>query len=406
MERLRQRLRSLQTAWSIIGVVVILLLVLEGLARTYYFIRKRDRSAPVYAPEGGSFKTDEREFSDIYEDLDWSEDYFREKHAANDMNWRSYVYWRKKPFAGDHIHVDGAGIRATYTPFPLQDNTLKIFTFGGSTMWGAGARDNGTIASHLAMELEKRGYQDFHVTNHGEDGYVFTQEMLSLMLELRRGNVPDIAIFYHGVNDTDAFGQTGRAGLPLNEANRVREFNATPTSRDYFREKSKLVLGVLNLAARLRPAPPSPMPQLVSPPLGDQPLSANEEFIRIYRNNIRTVQALASEFGFEAFFFWQPRMLSKELLSDEEERIAQHFGGQAATALQAGIYKQMKDFDANGAKFHDLQRLFDGRPETIYSDLVHIGEKDNKIVAQAIVKRITEQSETLGRASYRKKPDP
>lgn len=375
-----------------------LLLILEGMARTYYFIRKRDRSTPVYAPEGGQYLTDEREFSDIYEELDWSPDYFREKHAANKVNWRSYVYWRKRPFSGSHINVDDAGIRKTYNPFPKREDRVKILTFGGSTMWGAGARDHGTIPSHIAKELEGLKFRDFHVTNHGEDGYVFTQELISLFLELRRGNTPDIAIFYHGVNDSDAVGQTGRSGLPLNEANRVREFNIEPTSRDYFREKSKFVLGSINLAERMRPRPPAPIPPLVSPPVGEPEPSPTEEFLQIYRNNVRTVQALADEFGFEAFYFWQPRLLSKELISEEERRIIDSFGGEAATALQSKIYETMKGFDPGEARFYDLQRLFDNRPETIYSDAVHIGEDDNRLVAQAIVEQLVNSSERLKRA--------
>lgn len=381
----------------IVGVTLAMFLALECLARVYYFVRKRDHGSSVYAPEGGQFKTDEREFSDIYESTTWGEDYFREKHAANIMDWKSYVYWRKKPFVGEHINVDASGVRKTFNPIPDDPSNTKIFTFGGSTMWGAGARDDGSIASFIARLLHERGYRRFHVTNFGEDGYVFTQELISLLLEIRSGNIPDIAIFYDGVNDSDSVAQTGRAGAPLNEANRIKEFNYTPTTPDYLREKSKFILGSLNLAQRIRPAAPATSQPLIlpAPTLPSSPLE--EEQALVYWTNLRTVLAMAREFGFEAFFFWQPRLLTKTAVSAEEQRIIDAIGGSDATALQARIYDRMARINPGETNFFDLQKLFSDRTETVYSDLVHIGEEGNKVVAREIVDRIEKRTRKLKR---------
>ena len=59
----------------------------------------------------------------------------------------------------------------------------------------------------------------------GESGYVNTQSLLALELELRGGNVPDEVIFYDGVNDVFSTFQNNEAGLPQNEQNRATEFN-------------------------------------------------------------------------------------------------------------------------------------------------------------------------------------
>ena len=291
------------------------------------------------------------------------------------MTWRSYVYWRKRPFSGEHINVDENGVRTTFNPAPDSSSNLRIFTFGGSTMWGAGARDDGTIASFIARSLDERGYGQFQVTNYGEDGYVFTQEMIALLLEIRRANVPDIVIFYDGVNDSDSVAQTGRSGLPLNEVNRVAEFNYIPTTPDYLREKSKFIMGAMNLAERRDPGPP---PQLEFPPAprpSSTPVLAEEQ-LRVYWANVRTIRAMAREFGFEAYFFWQPRLLTKKALSEEEQRIIDAAGGPIASGLQ---------------------EMFNDRNDTVYSDLVHIGEEGNQIVAAEMVNRIETRSGKLKR---------
>ena len=55
--------------------------------------------------------------------------------------------------------------------------------------------------------------------------------MIKLQLELRAGNIPDIVIFYDGVNDVYSSFQTyimgqDEAGLPQNNQNRKDDFNS------------------------------------------------------------------------------------------------------------------------------------------------------------------------------------
>ena len=48
------------------------------------------------------------------------------------------------------------------------------------------------------------------VVNFGESGFVSTQGVIQLILELQSGNIPDLVIFYDGVNDVYAAYQSGR----------------------------------------------------------------------------------------------------------------------------------------------------------------------------------------------------
>src|SRR6202035_4072960 len=105
-----------------------------------------------------------------------------------------------RPYRSRYFNIGNQGLRVTVGAKPLagvQDHPIRIFMFGGSTMWGEGARDPYTIPSWLQGMLNASP-RPVQVTNYGQDAYVNTQEMLALFEQLRKGNVPDIAIFYDG----------------------------------------------------------------------------------------------------------------------------------------------------------------------------------------------------------------
>ena len=94
-----------------------------------------------------------------------------------------------------------------------EDNdAFRVFLFGGSTMWGMGVADSNTIGSYLQNQLAEMSDELVAVYNFGQPGFASTQEVIELMLQLRDGNVPDIVIFFDGVNDIwNAYG-SGQAG--------------------------------------------------------------------------------------------------------------------------------------------------------------------------------------------------
>ena len=202
---------------QILASTVGLLIVLEVVARAWYWVQD-----PSVNP---------RAKADAYpEQLEWVTPYFESLDESAAMRWAPYVYWRRQAYESPYINIDGRGIRRTWQSGPETIPKRRIFVFGGSAVWGSGARDEFTIPSTLAKTLGQAGV-DAEVTNFGESGYVSTQELLTLLLELREGNVPDVAIFYNGPNDVFAAHQQGVAGLPQNEFNRRAEFNLTHPSR-------------------------------------------------------------------------------------------------------------------------------------------------------------------------------
>ena len=132
--------------------------------------------------------------------LSWPEQYFAEVGYALKFDWMPFVHWRQRSFRGVYTNVDERGRRATPGADTPEKGALSIHCFGGSTMWGMGARDEGTIPAVLQRRLRAAGHRVILV-NQGQSGYIVTQELIMLQQLLKHEGPPDVAIFYDGVND-------------------------------------------------------------------------------------------------------------------------------------------------------------------------------------------------------------
>ena len=136
---------------------------------------------------------------------------FWAEQSSTYVRWLPYSYWTVAPFEGNYINVDALGRR--HTPaFTDDPGAPQIFFFGGSTMWGAGARDTYTIPAQAAQMLADRDIPA-RALNYGQTGYVSWQDLLLFQAQLALGNIPRLAVFYHGFNDVYAAYLQGSPGL-------------------------------------------------------------------------------------------------------------------------------------------------------------------------------------------------
>lgn len=70
-----------------------------------------------------------------YATRDWSELFWRESERAESYRYEPHTGWRHRAFQGTIIQIDDRGVRQTPGCQSGAD-VLKVFTFGGSTMWG------------------------------------------------------------------------------------------------------------------------------------------------------------------------------------------------------------------------------------------------------------------------------
>jgi lysophospholipase L1-like esterase len=257
-------------------------------------------------------------------------------------------------------------------------------------MWGTGARDTFTIPALIATELKKKGV-NVDVVNFGESGYVSTQEVIALLLQLQKGNIPDIVVFYDGGNDMYSAYQQGIAGWPQNEYNRVQEFKITKRLQEF---KGMIVKDAISNLATVR------FMNGVLRKIGMKKTGQNDkphydegriagEVVRRYLHNLELVEALAASYHFKVRFYWQPTIFGKTKLSEYEkaeydrQRPLEGFFKKTQTILSEEISRSR---DAKA--FQDLSAIFSHLDEPVYIDSLHISERGNAIVAKAMAEQL------------------
>jgi lysophospholipase L1-like esterase len=244
--------------------------------------------------------------------------------------------------------------------------------FGGSTMWGLGANDTGTIPAYVQSLLG----DSTCVVNYGMFGYVATQNTIKLMTELQRGNVPDVVIFYDGVNDVLATHQNNAAAAHqnLSEVAAAYEPNTLSsalleTLRDSYTRQ---------LLAKVLPQPdPQPTTQRDNQALAVDTTEA-------YLLNYAIVERLSEEYGFEFAFFWQPVItIGEKPLTEVEIPLAGGLGN--SQALYNLTYAQIEQRAANYDKLYYIADVFDDVEQFLYVDPFHIVPEGNEIIANRIL---------------------
>lgn len=365
--------RWLHTGWDMIGITALLFVTAELISLGLLSLHDTDLK-----------KHDFRLDCEAYAGAPWAAGYF-EEDAKLRARWNSYTYWRMAPFDGRYIHVDEDGRRRTVQPADHDGPT--VFMFGGSTMWGTGSRDDHTIPSQLASVLEHDGVAA-NIVNFGEIGYVSTQEVLALMLELRRGNIPDVVVFYDGINDVTSAIFSGRAGVPQNEYRRRAEFNLLSQCRESDYKSEFFSRCVNNLATvrivraalyRLGSGVPVSKAEKVA---READPALTEDVADVYVHNMEIVRMLAERYGFTALFYLQPVIFEKNTLTPYEQKQLE-----AATKYRdffTDCYAAITQKTADVSCFHDISGVLADCPRPCFLDFMHIDEKSNGTVAEAI----------------------
>lgn len=325
-----------------------------------------------------------------YEKAEWFKEYAEEwKKVFVTVRWESYVYWNLEPFQGKHINVNEHGLRITYNPQKTEAkrSPINIFMFGGSTMWGAGARDRHTIASILSRFLCDAGV-DARISNFAQLGYVSSQEVISLISELKNENPPKITIFYDGFNDVFSALTNGVAGIPLKESNRRAEFNITKSGGKLLKAfiKNFKIFQLLNYRAN---------PKHIGAKIRGDENELSDDVVRIFKSNIKLVETLGATYGFSPIFYWQPTIFHKNHLTEYEQKQARKI--EHSKLFFQTAYHKIKSCDvlSNKVNFHYIADLFSDIRHPYYIDFGHITEGGNQEIANRMLVDVLEIIENL-----------
>jgi hypothetical protein len=146
-----------------------------------------------------------------YAGVDWAQDHFAEYRQLTSA-YEAFYGWRYLPFRGRTIEIDENGLRRTFASGEAAPRKTAAF-FGGSAMWGTGARDDETISSFFVKKNP-----EFTAINFGQFGYVAHQSLNLFLEHYFAGFRPDLAISYDSVHEV------GKCHSELNSYPHRQEF--------------------------------------------------------------------------------------------------------------------------------------------------------------------------------------
>jgi hypothetical protein len=295
--------------------------------------------------------------------------------------WRTYWAY---PLASRYLNIDSGGYRVTVQPARSRA-ARRVFLLGGSAMWGFTSRDSLTIPSLVAAGLDSAGYGDVRVENLAQSGYVLGHEVATLTQELARGQRPDVAVFYDGINDirtTQLYREPGRAFFEP----RFKHLYERESQRGFFGsfvtpgERSKLV-GRLMQALGADPWRVAPQTPEICPKLAGY-----------YRNMHQTAVGLGKAWGFDVLFVQQPMHATtrKALTPFEKSFVGPDWHVKYTRDCAGAIDSALTP--ARGESYVSYASMFDDVSESVYLDRFgHVTEIANRRIAAALVRAITER---------------
>lgn len=320
----------------------------------------------------------------VYDDMPEAEAFWREHLQAWDKHFEPYIHYRRDAFSGKWTNVSDEGLRKTIKS--PAEGAKKVFMFGGSTLWGSGATDAQTIPS----QLQKLLGPDYDVYNFGESGFVSTQELNYLLLRLAKGDRPDIVIFYDGANDT----YTGAYSPAVpRDPHELRQHWKTESNQPAWPVRLLLESNYGRLARRLGQAGSG------SDSAWDTQIEKHIEqnaglIMALYNAHIRQVRALAREYGFKAYFFWQPIVFAgeKPLLPYEQTFVddASSTWVKASRVVYAKAAVTLNGREKQGV--FNISDAFADTREPLYWDWCHLGARGNALIAKRMHSLIFDNS--------------
>ncbi|MCU1498707.1 MAG: hypothetical protein JWM47_2660 [Acidimicrobiales bacterium] len=264
------------------------------------------------------------------------------------------------------VNVD-QGVRASWKPPACSCTRLRVWLYGGSTVFGLGQRDAHTIASELARAAWADGVA-LDIDNRGEPGWLHWQEANRYAWDSATYGPPDAVVFYDGYNEiagVDPLAEVGDRYAPVD-----------PFTAGYW--------DVLTGDARAPDPPPGAgmVPSTTSP--GAAPVDSAELIVRRYDRSRRMSAATSEANGLTADWFWQPNKFSRPRVATEPE--SEGFAGwvELEQDLRAAL----------DAEVHDVADALDGTRAPLFYDDVH----HNEAAAALIGKRMWQVLE----AKYRR----
>jgi len=308
--------------------------------------------------------------------------FYQARSRMYKTEYRSYVIWRTLPANGQMwTTVDADGLRRTMYSH-CEANEYTVWMFGGSGLWSNFSRDSETIPSLLAKRYEDSGRR-VCVRNYGQKGWTSTQEVIELLLELKRlRRKPDVVIFYDGSVDSLVPYETDESDVHTGFPRLKGMFESWGSEGFGYLRNTNTYLALQWLAGVLKLDVHTSVPER-------QVTAKAERSVDNYLKNMEIVDALARHYGFHYVWFWEPWLqVSQKPLSAAEVVIRD--GDEMNYPGQSRVMKATYDLirTVNRPNLVYLGDIFKDHPETLFVDSSHLGVEGNRLVAERIFQEL------------------
>jgi hypothetical protein len=312
------------------------------------------------------------------------------EHMFINRRFSRFSHWRSDTFEGRRVNINSDGRRLVLaSPDIKQDADLVIFS-GASGIFGFGLADGDTIPDFFAKKLSN---SKIRIENHGQNAYVFAQELLDLYNDLLQGKRPKLVIFYSGFND--AFS----ALYSMNKYSLRREEDL---SRNFDRER-RMISGEFrySLAQYFENFRFFAIIQLAQYKLKsiarefnfDSAGTVSQEFelavVSNYLNHLDFLDFLSKKYEFDYHIFLPASIFDRNISGGNEFQLlnsTQEIYPHKVRALKnISRMLELRLKKRLGERFTSLRDIFAGEDRPVFMDLVHLGPLGADITAEKML---------------------
>jgi lysophospholipase L1-like esterase len=214
------------------------------------------------------------------------------------------------------------------------------------------------------------------------------------MLELQSRNVPDLVIFYDGINDTSAAYQSGRSTHHNFDhiAAKVKKNESPPQLFVAWIESSNSFHLLKRLVAKLRQKPRNGTALVTYKTMGIDTASLSDLVVGRYISNYEIVDALAQKYGFKFVFFWQPVItIGDKSLTAEEQEMKRKMEP-ALIELYGSVYDRVQQVVKKYENLYYMAKIFDENEPLVWIDYAHVTPEGNRLIAQKMAQLIMDRN--------------
>ncbi len=315
----------------------------------------------------------------------WSEANLRQllEESSWIYDFEAFTQLRIRARSGRFVTIDPAGFRhaANQQPWPPRRDAFNVFVFGGSNALGSGLPDGETIPSRL-QELLRKVRPDAAVYNFGRSYFYSSQERILFQQLMLHGHVPDVALFFDGLNEFVYPGDEPQWTGALR--------NMISTRHQAMVDPARGLISIGRWFARtvLRrfqgPSPSAAMSHAIAGPVGDRVVAR-------WLLNRRFIQVLAHDRGVRTLFAWQPvPMFGYDLALHAFVKTLPDFGPFQPTANGYEAMDRRRRSDDLGDDFLWLADMQRDASANLYVDNVHYNADFSAAIAGRLFEALSD----------------